>query len=87
MHINRTVGFADWPQTEVVGPTDHHPIETFHDCLRILPDGVSSGLVADRATDGVHSIRRIEGWPTGINEFYKKAIYCHSPTLVKRRWR
>src|ERR1700720_3787521 len=38
MHIDRTVGFADWPQTEVVGPTDHHPIEPVHDGLRILPD-------------------------------------------------
>src|SRR5271169_4705534 len=27
MEIDRIVGFADWPQTEVVGPADHHPIE------------------------------------------------------------
>src|ERR1700693_3027457 len=58
MHIDRTVGFADWPQTEVVGPTDQHPIESFHDCLRILPDCLSSGLVADRSTDALHSFLR-----------------------------
>src|SRR5450631_973990 len=54
MYIDRTVGFADWPQTEVVGPADQQPIEPFHDCLRILPDCVSSGLVADSATDALY---------------------------------
>jgi hypothetical protein len=44
MYIDRTIGLADWPQTEVVGPADHHPIELFHDCLRILPGCVSPGL-------------------------------------------
>src|SRR6266567_6971474 len=54
MHMDRTVGFADWPQTEVVGPADQHPIELFHDCLRILPDGVSPGFVADSSTDALY---------------------------------
>ena len=58
MEIDRTVGFADWPQAEVVGPTDHHPIEPVHDGLRILPDFVSSGFVADRSTDALHSFLR-----------------------------
>src|SRR6202047_5317554 len=58
MHIDRTVGFADWPQTEVVGPTDHHPSEPVHDGLRILPDFVASGFVADRSTDALHSFLR-----------------------------
>src|SRR5450755_3117917 len=58
MHIDRTVGFADWPQTEVVGPADQHPVEPCYDCLRILPDGVTSGLVADRSTDALHSLLR-----------------------------
>src|SRR6202165_5358254 len=58
MHIDRTVGFADWPQTEVVGPADQHPIEPCHDCLRILPDFVTSGLVADSSTDALHSFLR-----------------------------
>src|SRR5260370_7260852 len=58
MHIDRTVGFADWPQTEVVGPTDQHPIEPVHDGLRILPDFVASGFVADRSTDALHSFLR-----------------------------
>src|ERR1700737_462209 len=58
MEIDRTVGFADWPQTEVVGPADHHPIEPFHDRLRILPDCVTPGFVADRSTDALHSFLR-----------------------------
>ena len=58
MHIDRTVGFADWPQTEVVGPADQHPIEPVHDCLRILPDFVTPGFVADRSTDALHSFLR-----------------------------
>src|SRR5713101_5615648 len=59
MYIDRTIGLADWPQTEVVGPADHHPIELFHDCLRIPPDCVSPGLVADSSTDALHPFR---GW-------------------------
>src|ERR1039457_2983486 len=58
MYIDRTIGFADWPQTEVVGPADQYPIEPFHDCLRILPAGVSPGLVANRSTDALHSFLR-----------------------------
>src|SRR6266849_10465499 len=54
MYIDRTIGLADWPQTEVVGPADHHPIELFHYCLRILPDGISPGFVADGSTDALH---------------------------------
>src|SRR5713101_6235227 len=59
MYIDRTIGLADWPQTEVVGPADHQPIEPFHDCLRIPPDCVSPGLVADSSTDALHPFR---GW-------------------------
>ena len=62
MEIDRTVGFADWPQTEVVGPADHHPIEPSHDRLRILPDLVTPGLVADRATDALYSFL-LRPWP------------------------
>src|SRR5262249_44911139 len=58
MHINRTVGFADGSQTEVVGPADQHPIELFHHRLRIQPDGISSGLVADRTTDALYPFLR-----------------------------
>src|ERR1017187_637833 len=59
MEIDRTIGLADWPQTEVVGPSDHQPIEPFHDCLRILPDCISLGLVANISTDSLHSFL---GW-------------------------
>src|SRR5512132_582945 len=59
MEIDRTVGFADWPQTEVVGPADQHPIEPFHHCPRILPDFVAPGLVADSSTDTLYPIL---GW-------------------------
>src|SRR6266853_766625 len=58
MEIDRTVGLADWPQTEVVGPADHPPIEPSLDRLRILPDIVTPGLVADRSTDALHSFLR-----------------------------
>src|SRR5260370_30825477 len=58
MHIDRTVGFADWPQTEVVGPADQHPVEPFHNCLRVLPDFVTSGFVADISTDTLYSFLR-----------------------------
>src|ERR1700674_3707336 len=58
MQIDRTVGFADWPQIEGVGPADHHPIEACHDRLLILPDFVTPGLVADRSTDALYSFLR-----------------------------
>ena len=54
MEIDRTVGFANRPQTEVVSPTDQHPIEPFYDCLWSPPDCISSGLVANSSTDALY---------------------------------
>ena len=54
MHIDRTVGRANWTQTEVVGPTDYHAVELFHHHLRIQPNCVASGLIADSSTDALH---------------------------------
>jgi hypothetical protein len=59
--VDRTVGWADWPQTEVVGPTDPYPIELFYDCLRILPDCVSP------AEDRSHSLIAQSLLGTGCN--------------------
>src|SRR6266498_3838922 len=53
-----SVCWADTSETEVVGPADHHPIEPSHDRLRILPDCVTPGLVADRSTDALYSFLR-----------------------------
>src|SRR5215467_12537663 len=45
MHIDRTVGFADGPKTEVVSPADQHSIELRYHCLWSLPDRIPPGLV------------------------------------------
>src|SRR5207237_1242999 len=57
-HGRFAVRCGNWTKTEVVGPTDQHPIEPVHDGLRILPDFVASGFVADRSTDALHSFLR-----------------------------
>jgi hypothetical protein len=59
MLIDRTIGFADCSQTEVVGPAGQHPVKLLHHCLWIQSDRITSGLVADRATDALHSFL---GW-------------------------
>ena len=34
------IGFADWSQTEIVGPPDHHPVEPSYHRL-----GIQQGLI------------------------------------------
>ena len=34
MSIYRSIGLADWPETEVVGPSAHYPVEScYYDLL------------------------------------------------------
>ena len=46
--VHRLIGFADWPETEVVGPTVHHSIEFRYHCLMMQLGSVVSGFIADR---------------------------------------
>src|SRR5215831_7787332 len=59
MEIDRTIGFADCSQTEVVGPAGEYPVKFLYHCLRIQSGRITSGLVADCATDTLHSLL---GW-------------------------
>ena len=54
--IHCPIGFADWPETEVVGPTVHHLIELRHHRLMVQLGSISSSLAADRLTDANHSL-------------------------------
>src|SRR2546425_9790456 len=47
-----------FPYTTLFRSADHHPIEPRHRCLRILPDCVAPGLVADSSTDALHPFLR-----------------------------
>ena len=52
--LHGPVGFTDWTQAEVVGPTDHHSVESPYYRFLIQQGLIPSGLAADRPTDAVH---------------------------------
>src|SRR5688572_11492864 len=56
MSFHRPVGFTDRTETEVVGPSNHHPVELFHYCCLIQQGLVPSGFAADRLTDAAHPL-------------------------------
>ena len=55
MSFDRSIGFADWSQTEVIRPPDHHSIECRDYGLLGQKGPVPSGLSADRLADALHS--------------------------------
>ena len=57
--FHRSVGFADRPQTEVVGPTIDLPVERCYHRCRILLGLTPAGHLADRLTQTLHSLL---GW-------------------------
>src|SRR5215469_7777729 len=59
MSINRSIGLADWSQTEVVGPSDYHAVELRYHLLRIQQDIFPSSHLANRSTDAAHPLL---GW-------------------------
>src|SRR5215831_1512077 len=83
MYIDRTVGFADGAETEVVGPTGQHPIKLFHHRLRIHSNGIPSGLRADRATDALHSLLRWHRAQVDPVPFHRVASPERIPKKVK----
>ena len=56
MLIYCSVGLADWPQTEVVGPTGEYPIESRHHYLLVQQDLISSGQLAYRFADTLYAL-------------------------------
>src|SRR5215472_645856 len=87
MYIDRTVGFADGAETEVVSPAGQHPIELFHHSLRIHPDSIPSGLIADRATDALHSFLRWHRAQVDPVPFHRVASPERIPEKIKLLFR
>src|SRR5215472_1905583 len=58
MSIDSVVGFTDWSQTEVVRPSDHHPVEFPYQCRCIQLGGTAFGFFANSSTDALHSLLR-----------------------------
>src|SRR5215510_9349383 len=83
MEIDRTVGFADYTQTEVVGPAGQHPVELFHHGLGIHSDSISSGLIADCTTDALHSFLRWHRAQVDPAPFHRVASPERIPEKVK----
>jgi hypothetical protein len=48
------IGFSDRAQTEVVGPSDHLPVELCHYLFECLLSFVASSRFANRLTDALH---------------------------------
>src|SRR5215469_5916912 len=55
MSFNSSVGFADGSKTEIVSPPNHHTIECLYHCFLVQEGLVSSGFLADRLADALHS--------------------------------
>src|SRR5450631_922104 len=53
--IHRPIGFADSPETEVIGPTVHHLVKLGYYCLMVQQGPIPSSFVADRLTDATYS--------------------------------
>src|SRR5215471_12757158 len=87
MYIDRTVGLADGSETEVVGPTGQHPVELFHHSLRVHPESISSGLIADCATDALHSLLRWHRARKDPVPFHRVASPERIPEKVKLLFR
>jgi hypothetical protein len=56
MSIYCPIGFADRPETEVVGPTVHHLIELRYHRLMIQQGSIPSSFAANRLTDADHPL-------------------------------
>ena len=56
MSFDRPVGFTDWTEAEVVGPSVHHPVERFYNLFRFQREPVPSGLRTDRRADALYAL-------------------------------
>jgi hypothetical protein len=56
--FHRLIGFADGPETEVVGPPNHRAVELRYYYRRIQQGLIPSGHLADRLADADHPLLR-----------------------------
>src|SRR6266581_6904895 len=58
MAFHGSVGFADWPETEVVRPPDHRTVELLYHPSLVQQDLIPSGHLANRLADAHHPLLR-----------------------------
>src|SRR5215469_8206105 len=58
MLIHRSVGLADWPETEVVGPPDQHTVEPRYNDPLVQQGLIPSSQLANRLADAFHPLLR-----------------------------
>src|SRR5438270_683517 len=56
--LHRSIGFTDWAQAKVVGPPNHHPIESRNYSFLVQLGFTPAGFLADRSTDALHPFLR-----------------------------
>jgi len=71
--IHCPVGLANWPQTEVVGPSDHHPVELCYHHLLVQQGLLPLGHLANRRTDADHPLLRRNCADVGTPRLRRKA--------------
>lgn len=81
--FHRSIGFADWTQTEVVGPTDHDPIECRYYRGIIQQGFVLPGLRADCRADTLYPLLRRNGTDLGAACFRRIAATECIPQKVE----
>src|SRR5215472_3141485 len=87
MFLDRTVGLADWTQTEVVCPTDQLPVEVPYYGLGV-PRGVStSGHLTNLRTDALHPFLRRDSPHIGPPRLRRIAATKRIPQKVELLFR
>src|SRR5579863_2153698 len=71
--LNRSVGFADRTQTEVVGPPIYHPVELSYHYRWIQQSCIPSSFVADGVTNTLHPLLGRHGAQIGPSRFRRVA--------------
>src|ERR1017187_8512478 len=79
--FHRSVGLADRPQAEVVGPTIDLPVERCYQRFRTLLGLTPAGYLADRLTQTLHSFLGRSGAPIGPPRLRR----VHRPNVYPRK--
>src|SRR5664279_230853 len=66
-----SVGFTDWTEAEVVGPSGHHSVERPYHGFLIQQGLIPSGLAVDRLTDADHPFLGRNGAHIGPSRLWR----------------
>ncbi len=83
MFLHDSVGWADRPQTEVVGPAIQPLVERCYQRCRILLGVTPSGHLSDRLTNTLYSLLGRSGAPIGTPRLWRAASTKRIPEKIE----